>query len=86
MPPGFQVLQLPYRYELAGKMVTVITPSLISRAHAAGLAVWVWDEGAPPGKPLYQTLVTLGVDGILASSPSDLLSVLQADNKEWSGH
>jgi glycerophosphoryl diester phosphodiesterase len=85
MPPGFQVLQLPYRYELAGKMVTVITPGLITRAHAAGLAVWVWDEGAAPGKALYQTLVTLGVDGILASSPSDLLSVLQADHKEWDG-
>ena len=54
-------------------------------AHAAGLAVWVWDQGATPGKQLYQTLVTLGVDGILASSPSDLLTVLKADHKEWSG-
>ena len=85
MPAGFQVLQLPYRYELGGKLVTVITPGLISRAHAAGLAVWVWDQGAPVGKPLYQALVALGVDGILASSPSQLLSVLQADHKEWSG-
>jgi glycerophosphoryl diester phosphodiesterase len=83
MPPGFQVLQLPYRYELAGKAVTVITPSLISRAHAAGLAVWVWDQGGTPGKPLYQTLVRLGVDGILAAVPSDLLAVLRADRKEW---
>ncbi|HEX7355791.1 MAG TPA: glycerophosphodiester phosphodiesterase family protein [Mycobacteriales bacterium] len=84
MPPGFQVLQLPYRYEFGGKMVTVITPDLISRAHAAGLAVWVWDEGATPGKALYQTLVNLGVDGILASRPSDLLDVLHADHAEWS--
>jgi glycerophosphoryl diester phosphodiesterase len=76
---------LPYRYELAGKMVTVITSGLISRAHSAGLAVWVWDEGATPGQPLYQTLVALGVDGILASAPSDLLAVLQADHKEWPG-
>jgi glycerophosphoryl diester phosphodiesterase len=85
MPAGFQVLQLPYRYELGGKTVTVITASLISRAHAAGLAVWVWDQGATPGKAQYQTLVGLGVDGILASVPSDLLSVLHADGKEWSG-
>jgi glycerophosphoryl diester phosphodiesterase len=85
MPPGFQVLQLPYKYELGGKLVTVITPSLVSRAHAAGLAVWVWDQGAPPGPALYRTLVGLGVDGILASSPSDLLAVLAADHKEWSG-
>lgn len=86
MPSGFQVLQLPYRYELAGKTVTVITPSLIRRAHAAGLAVWVWDQGAPPGRQLYQSLVELGVDGILASSPSDLLSVLSAEHKEWPGN
>jgi glycerophosphoryl diester phosphodiesterase len=85
LPAGFQVLQLPYRYELGGKTVTVITPSLIARAHAAGLAVWVWDQGATPGKALYQTLVGLGVDGILASVPSDLLSVLSADGTEWSG-
>jgi glycerophosphoryl diester phosphodiesterase len=85
LPAGFQVLQLPYRYELGGKTLTVITPSLVSRAHAAGLAVWVWDQGATPGKALYQTLVGLGVDGILASQPSDLLSVLTADGKEWSG-
>lgn len=85
MPPGFQVLQLPYRYELGGKTVTVITPSLIRRAHAAGLAVWVWDQGATPGKALYQTLINLGVDGILASVPSDLLSVLHTDGNEWSG-
>ena len=85
LPAGFQVLQLPYRYMLGSKLVTVITPSLITRAHAAGLAVWVWDQGGTPGKPLYQTLVRLGVDGILASEPSDLLSVLRADRKEWSG-
>jgi glycerophosphoryl diester phosphodiesterase len=85
MPPGFQVLQLPYRYELGGKQVTVITPGLVQRAHAARLAVWVWDQGAPPGRELYETLVKLGVDGILASRPSDLLAVLHADHKEWAG-
>jgi glycerophosphoryl diester phosphodiesterase len=85
VPPGFEVLQLPYRYALEGKEVTVITPSLVHRAHAAGLAVWVWDEGAPPGRALYQRLVGLGVDGILASAPSDLLTVLHADHNEWAG-
>ncbi len=86
MVPGFQVLQLPYRYELGGKLVTVVTPSLIKRAHAAGLAVWVWDQGATPGRAMYRTLVGLGVDGILASKPSDLLAVLHADHMEWSGN
>lgn len=85
MPPGSQVLQLPYRYEFNGQMVTVVTPDLIKRAHEAGLAVWVWDQGETPGKAFYQTLVGLGVDGILASRPSDLLDVLHADHAEWSG-
>jgi glycerophosphoryl diester phosphodiesterase len=85
IPAGFNVLQLPYRYEFGGKLVTVITPALVQRAHAAGLAVWVWDQGATPGKELYQTLVDLGVDGILASKPSDLLAVLRASGKEWAG-
>ena len=42
LPAGFQVLQLPYRYELGGKTVTVITPSLISarpRRRAGGMGV-----------------------------------------------
>ena len=85
IPSGFDVLQLPYRYEFGGKPVTVITPSLVRRAHTAGLAVWVWDQGATPGTQLYQTLVGLGVDGILASKPSELLAVLTAAGKEWSG-
>ena len=85
MPRGFQVLQLPYRQRVGPAVVTVVTPGLIKRAHADGLAVWVWDGGASPGEPLYQTLVGLGVDGILASRPSDLLEVLHTDHEEWSG-
>ncbi len=85
LPAGFDVLQLPYRYELGGKPVTVITPELVRRAHAAGLALWVWDQGATPGTALYRTLVGLGVDGVLASKPSDLLALLQATGKQWSG-
>ena len=85
LPAGFDVLQLPYRYELGGKPVTVITPDLVRRAHAAGVAVWVWDQGATPGTALYRTLVGLDVDGVLASKPSDLLAVLSADGKQWSG-
>ena len=84
-PPGFQVLQLPYQQKFFGVTVTVVTPDLIRRAHAAGLAVWVWDEGAPPGPALYRTLVDLGVDGILASRPTDLLDVLRTEQAEWSG-
>ena len=84
-PAGFQVLQLPYRQKFFGVTVTVVTPELVRRAHAGGLAVWVWDEGAPPGPALYRTLVELGVDGILAARPSDLLDVLRTEQAEWPG-
>ncbi len=85
LAPGFQILQLPYRYHFEGRMVTAITPAVIERAHQQGVAVWVWDEGGTPGPALYARLATLGVDGILAGLPSDLLSVLHQLARRWDG-
>jgi glycerophosphoryl diester phosphodiesterase len=85
LPPGFKIIQVPYQYLLNGVTVTVVTPDFIRRAHAEGLAVWVWDEGGTPGAAFYQQLAGLGVDGILASQPLTLLSVLQGEGLEWNG-
>jgi glycerophosphoryl diester phosphodiesterase len=85
LPPGFKIIQVPYQYPLNGVTVTVVTPDFIRRAHAQGLAVWVWDEGGTPGAAFYQQLAGLGVDGILASQPTTLLSVLQGEGLEWNG-
>jgi glycerophosphoryl diester phosphodiesterase len=87
MPPGFQVVQIPYRYELSGQQVTVLTPDFIKRAHAAGLAVWVWDQGCTsgPGTACYEELAKIGPDGILASRPTDLLAVLNRLGLLWDG-
>jgi len=85
LAPGFKIIQVPYRYPLGNQMVTVVTPDFIRRAHAQGLAVWVWDQGGTPGADFYQQLVGAGVDGILASEPTTLLSVLQGDGVEWNG-
>lgn len=85
LPPGFKVLQVPYRYPFGGTTVTVLTPDLIKRAHEAGLAVWVWDQGGTPGQPFYEELAKIGPDGILASRPSDLLAVLNRLGLLWDG-
>ncbi len=83
LPPGFAVIQIPYKYELGGQQVTVLTPEFVRRAHEQGLAVWVWDEGGTPGRSLYEELARLRPDGILAARPSDLLAVLQRLRLEW---
>jgi len=85
LPPGFKVVQIPYKYMLSGQEVTVLTPDFVKRAHEQGLAVWVWDQGGTPGTDLYRSLTAIGPDGILASRPSDLLSVLHDLHAEWSG-
>lgn len=81
----FQILQVPYRYQLHGVTLTVATPELIDRAHRQGVAVWVWDEGGTPGAPLYTELAGLGVDGILAGLPSELMAVLHRLGLAWEG-
>lgn len=85
MPPGFQVIQIPYKYDLQGNEVTVLTPGFLQRAHEQGLAVWVWDQGGTPGQPFYAQLAKTGVDGILAARPTDLLTVLHDLGLEWDG-
>ena len=83
LPPGFKIVQIPFMYTLGGQQVTVLTQDFVRRAHAQGLAVWVWDEGGTPGTDLYKLLAAIGPDGILASRPSELLSVLHQTNSEW---
>lgn len=85
LPPGFKVLQIPYRYPFGGTTVTVLTPDFIKRAHEAGLAVWVWDQGGTPGQAFYEELAKIGPDGILASKPADLLAVLKRMGLLWDG-
>jgi glycerophosphoryl diester phosphodiesterase len=85
LPAGFKVIQIPYKYELSGQQVTVLTPAFVQRAHQEGLAVWVWDEGGTPGAALYRELVALHPDGILGAKPGDLLHVLRATGTLWNG-
>ncbi len=56
--------------------VTSVTPELVERAHAAGLAVNVWTVNAPAD---LRAMVALGVDGIITDRPGDALAVAAGD-------
>lgn len=68
-----QALQIPVRRRIAGRMVTLVTERLISRAHAHGKQVHVWtvDE-----EDEMERLLDLGVDGIFTDRPALLRTVL----------
>jgi glycerophosphoryl diester phosphodiesterase len=67
LPDGMRILQVPPEYQ----GVTVLTPDLVAKAHAAGYAVWVWPNGGQyENADGYQRLFAMGVDGIDASKPA----------------
>lgn len=70
IPPVGAAFQVPIRTRIAGRMVEVVTPAFIERAHAWGKAVHVWtidDEAA------MNQLIDWGVDGLV----SDRIDVLK---------
>jgi glycerophosphoryl diester phosphodiesterase len=72
----FSVLQVPRR---RGRL-ELVTPSLVRRAHAAGLQVHVWtvDEPAEMAE-----LLALGVDGLITDRTDVLKDVLVARGLWW---
>jgi glycerophosphoryl diester phosphodiesterase len=67
LPDGMRILQVPPEYQ----GVTVLTPDLVAKAHAAGYSVWVWPNGGQyENADGYQRLFAMGVDGIDASKPA----------------
>ena len=42
VPRDAQILDVPPTYDLGGTTIQVVTPAFVKKAHAAGLAVWVW--------------------------------------------
>jgi glycerophosphoryl diester phosphodiesterase len=77
-PPAFVALQVP---EKLGD-ITVVDETLVTAAHARGVAVHVWtvnDEAA------MVRLIDRGVDGIISDRPQALVGVLEARGAAWSG-
>jgi glycerophosphoryl diester phosphodiesterase len=67
--PRYQALQVPV--QLNG--VRVVTPEFVERAHANGLAVHVWTIN---DRAAMESLVEMGVDGIMTDRPTLLEEVL----------
>jgi glycerophosphoryl diester phosphodiesterase len=68
--PRHQALQVPM--QLNG--ITVVTPDFVRRAHANGLAVHVWTIN---DRATMESLVEMGVDGIMTDRPTLLAEVLR---------
>lgn len=75
-PSHHAALQVPTVYQ----GLPVVTADFVADAHARGLAVHVWtiDDAAE-----MESLLCLGVDGIMTSKPSVLEAVLAGRGVEW---
>lgn len=75
LPSPGVAFQIPVRHPVLGRDVTMVTPPLIARAHAAGQQVHVWtiDQAEEMNR-----LIDLGVDGLVSDRIDTLKAVLQA--------
>ncbi|HEY3143807.1 MAG TPA: glycerophosphodiester phosphodiesterase family protein [Acidimicrobiales bacterium] len=71
---GYSILQVPPSFE----GIEVVTPETLARAHNEGLAVWVWmNEDGQDTPEYYQTLLDMGVNGIIADHPGALAELMR---------
>lgn len=74
---GFDVLQVPPVFS----GIEVVTQDFVDRAHADGLAVWVWFNGNDDDSaPEWQRLIDLGVDALLTGKPAAAQVVIDANH------
>jgi glycerophosphoryl diester phosphodiesterase len=71
-------LQVPITYELGGQRVAVTTPESVLASHRAGYAVHVWLSGGEESRRVYDRLLDMCVDGIMAARPAALERRLRA--------
>jgi glycerophosphoryl diester phosphodiesterase len=69
---GVVALQIPITFELGGQTLQVTTPESVQRAHAAGFAVHVWLSNDEESRRVYDRLLDMCVDGIMAARPHAL--------------
>lgn len=69
---GVVALQIPITYDLNGQTVDVTTPDSVLKAHRAGYAVHVWLSGGEENRRVYDRLLDMCVDGIMAAAPRAL--------------
>jgi glycerophosphoryl diester phosphodiesterase len=71
--PGV-ALQMPEFYRVRGRLIRVLTPSLVQAAHRAGKQVHIWTVDDCEAM---ERLIDFGVDGIFADRIDTLKDVLQ---------
>jgi len=69
---GVVALQIPITVDLNGQTVQVTTPDAVLRAHRAGYAVHVWLSDDEESRRVYDRLLDMCVDGIMAARPHAL--------------
>jgi glycerophosphoryl diester phosphodiesterase len=67
--PGTVALQVPITYELNGQTLQVTTPQSVLQSHRAGYAVHVWLSNDEENARVYDRLLDMCVDGIMAAKP-----------------
>ena len=75
--PGYSYLEVPPMYGA----IEVVTPQFVADAHAAGLKVWVWFNGADDDVPaVWERLLAMGVDGLDTARPAAAEPYIAAAN------
>jgi glycerophosphoryl diester phosphodiesterase len=75
---GVVALQIPITTELSGQVVKVTTPESVLRTHRAGYAVHVWLSDDAENARVYDRLLDMCADGIMAARPRALERRLRA--------
>jgi glycerophosphoryl diester phosphodiesterase len=76
--PGTVALQIPITYELNGQTLRVTTPQSVLQSHRADYAVHVWLSNDEENARVYDRLLDMCVDGIMAAKPRLLERRLRA--------
>lgn len=67
--PGVVALQVPITFPSGGQTLRVTTPDSVLNAHRAGYAVHVWLSNDEETRRVYDRLLDMCVDGIMAARP-----------------
>jgi hypothetical protein len=71
--PGVVALQIPITFDFGDQTLQVTTPESVLRSHAAGYAVHVWLSNDEENRRVYDRLLDMCVDGIMAARPQALV-------------
>jgi len=77
--PGVVALQIPITFELGGQTLQVTTPENVLKTHRAGYAVHVWLSNDEENRRVYNRLLSMCVDGIMAAKPKLLERTLRQE-------